>query len=155
MPGLANSLPGQATLSHLSDFLVFFHHHPEILLRTKGAFLFKNKTNKTKQNWRISCRACNECFSLGPGHGPQMAAKLCMCPGTDAEEAEGPREEQPFPVLDCPQGTGESLSVEKLERAASPCSKLSFTQRETGYREKQAIYLVDQGRLLGPGSIYC
>lgn len=53
------------------------------------------------------------------------------------EEAEGPREEQPFPVLDCPQGTGESLSV-VLERAASPCSKLSFTQRETGYREKQA-----------------
>ena len=48
-PALPPSLPGQATLSHLSDFLVFFHHHPEILLRTKGPSYLK-KQNKTKQN---------------------------------------------------------------------------------------------------------
>ena len=42
---LPPSLPGQATLSYLSDFLMFFHHHPAILLRTQGPSYIKKTTN--------------------------------------------------------------------------------------------------------------
>ena len=48
-PALPPSLPGQATLSHLSDFLVFFHHHPEILLGTQGPSYKKKKQKKQKK----------------------------------------------------------------------------------------------------------
>lgn len=48
---LPPSLPGQATLSHLSDFLMFFHHHPAILLRTQGPSYIK-KTQQTERDFQ-------------------------------------------------------------------------------------------------------
>ena len=123
---LPPSLPGQATLSYLSDFLMFFHHHPAILLRTQGPSYIK-KNNKL----RATFRASNKCF---PGPRPRTidGSQACTRPGTGKKKRRVPGEERPFPVLICPQGTGESLRV-VLEHAAVPCSKLSFTQRETGY----------------------
>ena len=125
-PALPPSLPGQATLSHLSDFLVFFHHHPEILLGTQGPS-YKKKKKQKKKHLR-TFRASNECFP-GPRPWTTEGSQACTCPGTGEKKRRVPGEERPFPVLVCPQATGESLSV-VLERAASPCSKLSSTRSQ-------------------------
>lgn len=89
------------------------------------------KKKKQKKKHLRTFRASNECFP-GPRPWTTEGSQACTCPGTGEKKRRVPGEERPFPVLVCPQATGESLSV-VLERAASPCSKLSSTQRETGY----------------------